>query len=268
MKILPTTFNINGKWSLDQVSYIGSYGVSSQEGAPNGIWFNTDGTFMYVIGTTSKKIHKYVLSTPWMISSAVYSNSSYYVAAKEGWPRAVSFKPDGLSMYVIGAASDKAHQYALATAWDIGAPSYVGYFPVATYDGAPRTVSFDITGYKMYVVGSGYFRVLQFDLSTAWLVDSASYSKILQLPDRRTGLFFKPDGLTLFLTNEADSSNSRIYQLNLSTAWEIDTATQVNTYNLTSENTLAASMFISPDGAHMFSVGREMGKIFQYKMGA
>ena len=46
--------------------------IGGQETAPSGMAFNTDGTKMYVIGTTGDDVNEYSLSTAFDVSSATY----------------------------------------------------------------------------------------------------------------------------------------------------------------------------------------------------
>ena len=50
--------------------------------------------------------------TAWSVSTAVFLQS-FSVAAKDSIPTDVTFKPDGLKMYVIGYSSGSVHEYNL-----------------------------------------------------------------------------------------------------------------------------------------------------------
>ena len=52
------------------------------------------------------------------VSEAVYDSPSFDVSDEDTFPSDVTFSPDGLKMFVLGASSDSIYQYTLSTAWD------------------------------------------------------------------------------------------------------------------------------------------------------
>ena len=48
---------------LLQATPLKSFSVATQETAPRGIRFKSDGTKMYIVGTSSGAVHQYSLST-------------------------------------------------------------------------------------------------------------------------------------------------------------------------------------------------------------
>ncbi len=49
-----------------------SFSVEGQESAPNGLFFKSDGTKVYVVGATGDDINQYTLSTAWDVSTASF----------------------------------------------------------------------------------------------------------------------------------------------------------------------------------------------------
>ena len=251
-------FNLSTNWSLASSSISYTFpsteylNVGSQEAAPQGIFFKSDGTKMYVIGSSGDEVNEYSLSTAWQISSASYVQN-FSVATEEIGPTGLFFKPDGTKMYVIGASSDSANEYNLTTAWDISTASYNQNFSVATQETNPRSIFFKPDGTKMYVLGANR-RVYEYDLSSAWDVSTASYQQnfsVLSQDNSPEGLFFKDDGSKMYVCGQ---QNKGLYQYGLTTSWDVSTASYEKLFSLKSyEN--PNGIFFKSDGTKFFTIG-------------
>jgi hypothetical protein len=92
-----------------------SFSVTSQDTAPSGIAFNTDGTKMYIMGLTNDIVYQYTLSTGFDLSTASYDSVSFSVTSQETVPRSVVFNTDGTKMYIVGSDNDTVYQYSTFT---------------------------------------------------------------------------------------------------------------------------------------------------------
>jgi len=109
-------YTLSTAYDISTASYDNiSFSVSEQEIAPEGIAFNTDGTKMYMIGSSDDSVYQYTLSTAYDISTASYDNILFSVLPQDGNPTSIAFKPDGTKMYVVGQANDRVYQYSLCT---------------------------------------------------------------------------------------------------------------------------------------------------------
>ena len=114
-----------------------------------------------------------------------------------------------------------------------GTLNYVGYenksFDVGSQDTNPQGVRFKSDGTKMYVAGNTGDDVGQYSLSTAWDVSTASFDSVsLSVSSEDTtpnGLAFSSDGTKLYITGNA---NNKVFQYDLSTAWDLSTASYAN----------------------------------------
>jgi hypothetical protein len=52
-------YSLSTAWDLSTASYTQGFGVSTQEGGPKGVSFKSDGTKMYVIGSSTDTIYQY-----------------------------------------------------------------------------------------------------------------------------------------------------------------------------------------------------------------
>ncbi|MBA7538617.1 hypothetical protein ES705_30894 [subsurface metagenome] len=127
-------------------------------------------------------------------------------------------------------------------------------------------VFFKPDGLKMYVVGNVNDSVYQYNLSTAWDISTASYeTKYKDVGSEDTypmDVFFKPDGLKMYVVGNVNDS---VYQYNLSTAWDISTASYETKYkDVGSEDTYPTGIFFKPDGDKAYIIGGTNEEVYQY----
>ena len=256
-------------WDISTATYNGSpinwFFVSAQETFPQGLFFKPDGTKMYVIGSTGDDVNEYTLSSAWDISTASYVQN-FSVASQETVPTGLFFKPDGTKMYVIGTVGDDVNEYTLSSAWDISSASYVQSFSVASQDAFPHGVFFKPDGTKMYVLGGSGDDVNEYTLSSAWDISTASYVRNFSVASQETspqGLFFKPDGTKMYVVGfEGDGVN----EYDLSTAWNISTASYVQNFSVASQESGPTGLFFKDDGTKMYVVGPGKAAVYEYSL--
>jgi hypothetical protein len=241
------------------------FNLSAQDGAPVGLFFKPDGTKLYIIGQGNDSVFEYDLSTAWDVSTASYLQARS-IAAQESVPTGLFFKPDGTKMYVIGSNGDDINEYDLSTAWNISTATYLQNYSVAIEDTSPQEVFFKPDGTKMYVLGSTGDDVNEYDLSTAWDVSTASYLQVrsvLAQDSAPTGLFFKPDGTKMYVLGSAGDD---VNEYDLSTAWDISTATYLQNYSTVAEDSNPQGLFFKPDGTVMYITGANSDFVVSYPL--
>ena len=251
-------------WSLGSASYDGvSFSVAAQESNPRNISFKPDGTKMYMVGQNGDDVNEYDLSTAWDISTASYLQN-FSVALQETGPVGLFFKPDGTKMYICGTVGDDVNEYDLSTAWDISTASFLQLFSVSAQDTIPMGLFFKSDGTKMYVAGDAGNDINEYDLSTAWDISTASYLQNFSVASQETllgGLSFKDDGTKMYVVGY---SNGNVNEYNLSTAWDISTATFSQSFYVGGQQAVAIGLFFKPDGTQMFISGQTPTSIFSY----
>jgi len=263
--VLLTGYDIENA-SFDSVSF----SVASQDGNPRGIFFKDDGSKMFMVGTVSRSVYQYSLSTAWDVSTASYDSVSLDVSGQDGNPQGIFFKDDGLKMYMVGT-SDSVYQYSLSTAWDLSTASYDSVsFSVASQDGTPTDIFFKDDGLKMYVVGSSNDSVYQYSLSSAWDLSTASYDSVsfsVSSQDTNpTDIFFKDDGSKMFMVGFNSDS---VYQYSLSTAWDLSTASYDSiSFSVLGQEGTPQGIFFKDDGTKMYVVGVSNDSVYQYSTGS
>jgi sugar lactone lactonase YvrE len=190
------------------------------------------------------------------IANATYDSISFSVAGEETGPQGLFFSPDGRKMFVTGNSGDDVNEYTLSTPWVVSTATYVTVFSVSGQDTAPADIYFRADGRKMYMVGTTSDVIYQYTLSTPWSVASASYDSVSYsvAPEdlTPTGMFFKPDGLAVYIVGP---TNDTVYRYNLSTAWDISTASLAASFNVSSQEAQPNALTFTADGSCMFVLG-------------
>ena len=202
----------------------------------------------------------------WDVSTAVYVGN-FSVANQETAPKSAFFKPDGLKMYVSGISNDSVHGYELSMAWNVSTAIHSGLIHVGDKEGNPYGVFFKPDGLKMYVTGNVNDNVNEYDLSVAWNVSTAIYLRLFDTTgeeDAPEGLFFKPDGLKMYIIGEIDDD---VHEYNLGMAWNVSSAVWFQLFNTTAQEDSARGLFFSTDGTYMYITGFTQKNIDEYHLG-
>ena len=203
------------------------------------------------------------------MSFALYDNVSFSVTSQASLPAGIFFKPDGTKMYVMDRGANVVYQYSISTAWVASTASYDSVsFSVGSQELSPQGIFFKPDGTKMYVVGVNNSVVYQYTLSTAWVVNSASYDSVSfsvnsQEPDT-TSIFFKPDGTKMYVVGYG---NDTVHQYSLSTAWDLSTASYDSvSFSVASQDAAPINLFFKPDGTKMYVSGTINDSVYQYSL--
>ena len=176
------------------------------------------------------------------------------------------FSSDGTSAYFLDLGSI-IYQFTLSTPWDLATATYSSksYSLAAQmwngFDFAftPDGLGFLIAGY----IGAGF--VYRYTLATAWDISTASYtgqSFNVSQESFVAGLAFRPDGTRMFVIG---GNTNKIYQYNLSTPWNLTTASYSNV-SLTVDDNEPLALRFRPDGTAFYLAGYYDFRVMQYNM--
>lgn len=241
--------------------------LSNEDTAPECIFFSNDGTKLFTTGITNDSVYRYDLSTPWDITTATY-NQSVSINTQEPAVKDVHFKPDGTKMFIIGSSSDDIHEYTLSTAWDLSTVSYSNNFLyVGPQDLVPYGLHFKPDGTKIFVIGASTTEVYEYDLSTAWTISTATYNSnsfdvSITGVNPGTGLAFNSDGTEMYVT---DSSTDAIYKYDLTTAWDVTTASYSSSFDISAQEANVRNLFFKSDDTKFYIVGTTSDSVFEYR---
>jgi len=262
-------YSLSTAWDVSTATYVQDrvYGVANI--IPRGLFFKSDGSAVFVADAEYENIYKYDLGTAWDVSTAsfTYPSTDYFsVATEETAPKDIYFKDDGTKMYVLGNTGDDVNEYLLSTAWAIHTASYTQSFSVAGKETTPNGLFFKSDGAEMYIVGNTSDSAHQYTLSTPWDVSTASFTRSFSVQSQvqaPESVFFKDDGTKMYVL---DSAGDDVNEYSLSTAWDISTASYVQAFSVSTQDTVPTGLFFKSDGTKMYVVGQSGDDINEYSL--
>jgi len=145
--------------------------------------------------------------------------------------------------------------------------SFVQSFDVSPQDNNAQGVVFNPDGSQLYVLGNSNNNVYQYSLSTAYDISTASFVRSFDVSGqdtRPTGLDFQPDGRRMYvLGNRFDN----VYQYSLSTAFDISTASFIQSLDISPQDVNAKGVVFKSDGSQLYIVGNSNFNVYQYGVG-
>lgn len=248
------------------------YNFGSQHTLPRSIEMKPDGTKLYMTGSSSggtPGVYQYTLSSPYDLSSIAYDNTLLDFTSLGNTPISFTFKSDGTKLWVV--ESTDIYQFSLSTSWDVGTAildaTYSGTLLGATQYG----FTFDDTGTKLIVQSGDFLR--EYVMSNPYdLIDLTYNNVIYQLPvavGECRDIEFTTDGKGLVLT---DRGNDKIWQFDLSTAYDITTITnQIRSYTV---SVLSGTTNIQPTGltlgngdTKLYLLNQGNDNVYQFSIG-
>ena len=278
-------------YDVRTMGYIGVTTTTDTTTNTRDFTFNNTGNKLYTLSESTDLIYERTLtySGNIRVSTSTSSLNVSTVAGTNLQPRGFTFKPDGTSLYVVCITNDRVYQIGLTTAFNLSSAGLTTSFSLANYTTQPEKVRFSTDGLQMYVLSAAQGSlgintsttdsVLQYNLSTAWRVDTATYSKRFYVGYEETeprGLEFNPTGTKMFVTG---TDIEYVWQYELSIPWDVGTASyQSTTLNIraSQRNTIiinddsCRSLKFTPDGYTLYflnysaTVGNQI--IYQYDM--
>jgi lambda family phage minor tail protein L len=210
--------------------------------------------------------------TDWNLATAQFTGKFINMLLQMLAPEDLFFKPDGTKVFVIGSTSgggsnDFVFEYSLSTPWDVSTATYIKSFSVSARDSIPKALHFKSDGLKMYVLGVSSLSVHEYNLSSAWDISTASYLQSLNvssIDNFITSLFFKTDGLKMYITGAGTSD--AVHEYNLSNAWDISTAILNTSFSVSAQGLGPEGLFIKSDGTKMYISDTVQEKVFEYTL--
>jgi len=106
-------YTLSTPWNVGSATYDSkSLYVEPEDASSAYFQFDEQGTKIYVSGISNDSINQYNLSTPWDISTATYSNKTFYPNTQDGIPQGFAIKSDGTKFYLVGGSNDIIFQYS------------------------------------------------------------------------------------------------------------------------------------------------------------
>jgi sugar lactone lactonase YvrE len=299
-------YTLSTPWDVSTASYDSvNFSVGSQDTAPYDIFFKEDGSKMYMLGGAEGRVYQYTLTEPWVVSTASYDSVSFSFESQDGGSFGIFFKDDGSKMHMVGTSTDKVYQYSLVqsasanTVFGLGGTGGAG---TSAYDnagggggaagyggnggnggtyngtsaagsdatpnsgggggGASTTGTTDVGGGGggANIYGPVFGNKSENNYNEITL-DSYSVNSLDTVP---AAIYFRPGGTKMYMIGY---STNRVYQLSLSTAWDVSTASYDGVSFLVSgQATQSRDVYFKPDGTKMYVLAGSTNRVYQYTL--
>jgi len=243
-----------------------AYAENHPKAGGNLTWFlmsqytwNANGTKLYVgyiVQNSKSGIAVFNLSTGWDLNTAsfdsfneedptTHNNRSNFSSTVSLPPRDISWGASGSKFYMMGYIST-FYELSASTNYDISAYTAAWDWPtdIQAFEYDNRCYGFWVKpdGTKIYIAGDYSDKINQYNLGTAWDINTMPYNPSSQFTTSQNwkGLFFSSDGSTFWASNDTYDS---VDEYSLSTNWEINTASFVKR-----QTESAMGLSITPEG--------------------
>lgn len=184
--------------------------------------------------------------------------------------KGIYLRSNGVDLYHVGDAGNEVNQYAMSTPWSLTTAAYATKtFSVAGQTTSPTGLRLSADGTKTYVLGNDG-NVYQYTNSAgAWNINSATYaSKSLDAGSEivlADAFDISPDGTKVYIVSRTNT----IFEYTLSTAWDISTATfiqswDIETYDNSHDEWYVTGITFKSDGSAFYLLRRSFADIRQY----
>lgn len=245
-----------------------SFSGPGSEGTLRGIDMNADGTVVWLgeAGTNTGRIFQFDTNAAYDTSTITTDQVfEHGIANAQGFVLSANQH----MLYIVNniTADNKIRSYSLTEDGNVATAVANTSLDIDTFDDEPRDIAFSSNGSIMFVLGSENDSVYQFDLSTPWDIDTASFSNSFSVASEDNdprGISFRGNGTTMIITgNQFDS----VYEYGLTFSWDISSASYTRTGN--TNVTVSSGVHINPTtGDSLFIVNSDSSEraIYDYDL--
>ncbi len=171
-------------------------------------------------------------------------------------------------MFISGDSGNDINTYDLSTGFDVSTASVNSSqnYSVSSNTTSVTGMSFNNDGTKMYVCSYSPSSIFQYNLSTAFQPNTASYAAELSVSSQDSNprqVQFNTDGTKMFMLGYTGKD---ITEFTLSTGFNINTAGSPTTFSVNSQDTDPFGLAFNNDGTKMFVSGAQNDKIYEYTL--
>ena len=237
-------YTLSTAWDVSTASFVDSFSTQSEDGDTRDVKFNQDGTKMFVLGKSNDRVFEYTLSTGFDVSSTVTFIDCKSVSPV-GDPEELEFSPDGTKMFVLDNSGNDVNEFTLTTGFDISTASYVQTLIVDVEENTPTGLAFTYGGTKMFITGWERDTVIEYTLSTAFDISTASMGDSYAIADavenKPSALTFSSDASKMFIMGR---SGDKVHEYTLTCYYGV-----VNCMDPTSDKDDVASVEAQTESA-------------------
>jgi len=127
----------------------------------------------------------------------------------------------------------------------------------------PGGITFNNDGSKVYITGTNN-GVHSFDCSRPFDISTATFNKFFSVSENPKGLAFNSDGSKLYTMQDISAPSFISYDL--TTPFDIGTATRLNTFDATGQNGFLKGITFSSNGDTLLTADNNNNNVFQFKL--
>ena len=228
-------YTLSTAWDVTTAGTVTSL-TNTWDTVTNGMFVSPDGTKLVTCGQTAvvnaglgivaaeDRAYYLTLATPWDITTATLVSSLRFaindvgLPAAETAPQSITFNSTGTIMYMLGSTVDAIYQYTLTTAYNVSTATYSKQLSTATVESASTGLRFNSAGTRLYIIGSSNDNIVEYRLSTAWDIATATYydeAYIGGIESTSTGIYIDEISGNAYIVG---TTNDSVINLNTSSA--------------------------------------------------
>ena len=235
-------------------------GVFDTAGIARAIRFGDSGNKLYI--SRGSSIDEYDLSTPYDVFTATLNQTNSSLNSTNEQP--FFWKHDGTKLFTGNSTDDLVREYSVSTAWDISSISFVSSKSIVSQEAVINGLCFNDDGSKMYIIGQISDSVNEYELSTNWLLSSASYARSFSVTTEDTvprSVGFNSDGTKMYV----GGNYGGLFEYSLSTPFLVTSASLSQSVDF-SEYGGAHKFDWSADGEKLILTNTNARSIVQYNV--
>lgn len=280
-------YALSTNYDITTATFTQSYSVSAQETNPLAFEFNSNGSRLFIVGSSSDRIYEYHLPNGFDLSVVNYSGMSY--PASEATPEGLAMNRDGTQLFVTGVSSDLIQTFDLTrsafreTAANDGTvegsmvielQSEVFLNPGGSlFDGANYSVDNIPAGLvpSVSVAADGLSATLTF---TGTAISNDNLDDITDIQMTFTDASFTGGTPASGVLNavagssglEIDFTDNLSPRVTYSMPVTVSTASYNVAINIALDDTSPSGLTFTPDGLRMYVVGNSTNNIIEYDL--
>tara|TARA_Y100001937_G_scaffold124669_1_gene189851 strand:+ start:372 stop:1901 length:1530 start_codon:yes stop_codon:yes gene_type:complete len=220
------------------------------------------------------------------VQTAGYYNAygrSFFTKSQAGLStiEGISFNNNGTQLFAVDSHHARIMQYALSSAYDVTTLSFVKELDVSIKGKTPVAITFNNDGSKMFIIenGGNYEqnitggKINEYALSTNYDIATATFTTSLDVSAQDANmkdLYFNdvargavnPGELLFVVGDDGNDVNEYL----LTTAYDLTTASFVDSYGTGAEDTQPRSILFDNDGDRLYVIGQDNNKVSQYPL--
>jgi hypothetical protein len=256
-------YSLSTAFDLSTASYDSvSFSFSSQDTSPYDMAFNSNGTKMYMVGTTDDTIYQYSLSTAFDVGTASYDSISFTLTISGIACTGMFFGSNGTKLYVLDVVTDSIYQYSTAlntASLDLSTGSVFEITPTSDIEVTLSNPadSGTASGATLLLNGGG---VADFGSTTYSDVSFSVNSQDTEPQD----VSISSDGTKMYMVG---NTNNSVFQYSLSVAFDLSTASYDSvSFSVSSQDAQPVGLAFNSDGTKMYMVANLSSSAYQYSL--